>query len=32
LTLEQVKAMTNELLEAQAKWLPQFKFDSAAAD
>jgi alpha-galactosidase len=30
LTLEQVKAMTTELLEAHRKWLP--KFDSAAPE
>ena len=29
LTLEQVNAMTTELLEAQAKWLPRFKIGSS---
>jgi alpha-galactosidase len=31
LTLEQIKAMTNELLEAQSGWLPQFHLEPARA-
>ncbi|MER3461688.1 MAG: hypothetical protein C4342_01255 [Armatimonadota bacterium] len=30
LTLEQIKAMTTELLEAQAAWLPQFELPKQA--